>query len=236
MFFITLISITPITKFFWERISFLGYAGTQRLLLLVCFITSFLAGFVVFLKIQKFRLYCLISFAILSTILNWGQRTLIPNINDKSLIANLPYSTSGGEGHFYANTKWVDPKQLWFSKIPNNHLEILNGEATIKDLSRSLTDHQYLIDAKTPIDIRENTLYFPGWSLKSNGKLIKLQTDKRGVIIAKLPAGLQKIELKYDDLFLFKLSKIISASSIFIILFLGFIYTLQNYSKLQRRK
>ena len=115
-------------------------------------------------------------------------------------------------------------------------LEILNGKATVKDLNRTLTEHQYRVDAKTPITVRENTLYFPGWSLTSNGKNVNPQTDKRGAITAKFPAGLQKIELKYDDLFLFKLSKIISVISVLIILLISLIYLLQNYSKFQRRR
>lgn len=237
LFIFTLFLVTPYSISIWNYLPIMNQAGSQRLLIIIAFYTSILAGYVSFIYLKKsWIIYALILFSIGTTILNWGQRRVIPAINDSVLRQNLPFGIKWGDEHFYALPKWVNPKQLWFSKIPNSHLEILNGEATAKSLNRTSTNHQYLINAKTPIDIKENTLYFPGWSLTSNGKFIPIQTDKRGVITANLPAGLQKIELKYDDLLLFKLSKIVSAFSFLSILVISMAYLLLNYLIFQRRK
>ena len=237
LFTFTLFLVTPYSVSIWNYLPIINQAGSQRLLIIIAFYTSVLAGYVSFVYLKKsWIIYALILFSIGTTILNWGQRRVIPTINDSVLRQNLSLGIKWGDEHFYALPKWVDPKQLWFSKIPNSHLEILSGKGAVTNISRTSADHQYLVDAKTPIGIRENTLFFPGWSLKSNGNYIPIQADKRGVITANLPAGLQKIELAYEDLFLFKLAKIVSAVSIFSILFIGLVYALRNYLIFQRRK
>ncbi|MCL5113737.1 MAG: 6-pyruvoyl-tetrahydropterin synthase-related protein [Patescibacteria group bacterium] len=237
LFIFTLFLITPYSISIWRYLPIVNLAGSQRLLIIIAFYTSILAGYISFIYLKKnWVIYVLILFAIGTTILNWGQRRVIPAIDDSVLRQNLAIGIKWGDEHFYALPRWVDPKELWFSKIPDSHLEILNGKGTVKNLSRTSIDHQYLVDAKTSVNIKENTLYFPGWSLKSNRKFIPVQTDKRGVITATLPTGLQKIELKYEDLFLFKLAKIVSAVSILTILFIGLVYMLRHYLISQRRR
>ena len=237
LFFATVFLITPQSIFIWRFLPVINEVGSQRLLILASFFTSLFAGYITIIyNKRKLIIYGMIVFAIGTTILNWGQRRVIPEINDSVLRENLAIGIKWGDEHFYALPRWIDQKQLWFSKIPNSHLEILSGNATVKNLNRTSTNHQYLINAKTPISIRENTLYFPGWLLTSNGKFISTQIDKRGIITANLPAGLQKIELKYQDLFMFKLTKIISVISVLIILLISFTYTLRHYLVSQRRK
>lgn len=237
LFIFTLFLITPYSISIWRYLPVINQAGSQRLLIIIGFYTSILAGYISFIYLKKnWVIYTLILFAICTTILNWGQRRVIPAIGDSILRQNLSLGVKWGDTHFYALPKWVDPKELWFSKIPDSHLEILNGKGTVKNLSRTSIDHQYLVDAKTSVSIRENTLYFPGWFLKSNRKFIPVQTDKRGIITATLPTGLQKNELKYEDLFLFKLAKIVSAVSILTILLIGLVYTLRHYLISQRRR
>ena len=123
-----------------------------------------------------------------------------------------------GQTAYFLNNKWADPNNFWFSELPKQHLEIIQGKAIVKELKRTSVKHLYVINADTPITIRENTLYFPGWSLKSNGNNIDIYPGKRGVINAGLPQGLQYIELTYDDLLMYKLSKIMSVGIFFSLL------------------
>jgi len=80
---------------------------------------------------------------------------------------------------------------------------------------KTSAQHRYIIDAQTPITIKENTLYFPGWSLQSNYRSIPIYPGERGVINAMLPKGLQYIGLTYEDIPLYKTSKAISIGIIF---------------------
>lgn len=211
--------ITPYSKFLWEHFSFVKAAGSHRLLLLLTFTISILSGFlsVAFAK-KKFLINMLIIITIGYTILNWGQRRVIPEINDNILRANLWKSTSEGEAHFYANTKWVDVKHPWFSKLPKGNIEIIKGKGEIKTLNRTSTKHTYIVSAKTPLNLTENTLYFPGWKAKSNGNDIALTPNYLGVTTLTVPKGLQLLELTYNDISFYKISKIISALGFLVVL------------------
>lgn len=209
--FVILFLITPYSKFLWEHFSFVKAAGSHRLLLLLIFCISILAGYFILIFVKrKVLLHMLIIATIGYTILNWGHRRVIPEINDNILKANLWKSTSEGEGHFYANSKWVNIKHPWFSERPKKNLEILKGEGGIKHLKRTSTKHTYLLSAKTPLSLVENTLYFPGWEAKSNNNILSLSPNSSGVITLNVPKGRQILTLTYNDLPLYKLSKIIS--------------------------
>ena len=237
LFFGTIFLITPQSIFIWRFLPLINEAGSQRLLILAAFFTSLFAGYIaVTYSKRKLIMYGLIFFAIGTTILNWGQRRVIPTINDDALRQDISLGTKWGDTHFYALPKWVNPKHPWFSQIPSSHLEILNGKAQIIDLKRLSIEHKYVVNAYSPVTAKEDTLYFPGWTATNNGKPININPDKNGVITFSLPKGDSKLTLSFEDIFLFKLSKIISVVFILIILFISLIYVLKNYLMLQRRK
>lgn len=207
--------ITPYSKLVWEIVPFIKAAGSHRLLLLLAFSISILAGYLaIYFRNKKIIIYLLIILTIGSTILNWGQRRMIQDIDDNFLKSNIWKSTSEGEGHFYANTKWVDIKNPWFSKLPKSHLEIVSGTGEIKNILRTSTHHKYVIYAKNPLKIHENTLYFPGWKGFVNDKEILLSPSSKGIIQASISKGNSKFEIVYQDIFIYKLLKAISALSI----------------------
>jgi len=216
-------SSKPIWNIFHSLITLLA---TGRLLLPISLCTSVIAGYFTYSfaksRRKKVLIYIIILFTISSTILNWGHRTLIVDINDSFLQKNLSKSTAyEGVTAYFLNTKWADINNFWFSDAPTKNLEILSGNATVVPLKRTSVQHTYIIDAKTSLEIKENTLYFPGWTLKSDNKHIYIYPAKRGVINAKLNAGLHYVELYYEDIFAYKFIKTIS-----LILFCGIAFLL----------
>ncbi len=216
---ILLFLISPYSKFLWENFLFIKAAGSHRLLLLLSFSISVLSGYfsLIFIK-KKWLLIILIAAAIMSTILNWGHRRLIPQITDVTLAENLWKSTSESEGHFYANTKWVSTKNPWFSIRPKKRAEIVGGTGSIKDVFRNSTLHKYTVVAKNPLKIRENTLYFPGWEAKLNDRSLQISPDDKGLISLHVPKGSYNLTLTYNDLLPYKITKIISFIGFFTIL------------------
>jgi len=103
-------------------------------------------------------------------------------------------------------------------------LEIVSGKGFVSQIERTSIRHSYIIDARTPITIKENTLYFPGWTLKSNNKNIDIYPGYRGIIFSKLPPGKQKVELIYSDMSLYAISKTISLFSFLSILSIIILY------------
>jgi hypothetical protein len=219
LFIVLFFSITflmlPITKVAWSYLPVLGIAGPHRLLIILGFISSVIAVYLAITLKKKALIYGIVIFAILTTILNWGQRRIIPEINDSVLKANLSKSTYLGEAHFYANTKYVDPVNPWFEEIPENKIESLTLDNSIKykELSRIVTNHSYLISTERKTIVSEKTLYFPGWSVYANGKEIRTFPGKSGEINFALNKGAYEIDVRYQDVDLLKLFKLLSIST-----------------------
>src|SRR3989344_2473065 len=223
----------PLSIFIWKYTNYQFFNMVipyGRLSLAISFCISVITGYFTLSfsdsKIKKKFIYILLIITIGSTILNWGHRRVIPQINDSVLRKNVWISTiTEGTTAYFLNNKWADITNFWFSALPEKHLEIINGLGTVQEIKRTSTKHTYIVNAQTPIEIQENTLYFPGWSLSVNSKNNLIYPGKRGVINAKLPAGLQKVELSYNDIPVYRFTKIISVST-FSILLIAFVFSL----------
>lgn len=225
IFFTVLFFMSPYSKMIWENLPFLSMLQSNRLLLPIALCTSVLAGYLAVsfsnTKKREMFIYILLLITIGYTILNWGHRRVIPEINDRVLHSNVWKSTvTEGTTAYFLNNKWADINNFWFSELPKEPLEIIEGKGTVIQIQKTPTKHTYIVNAKSHLVIKESTLYFPGWSLKSNDKHITIYPGKRGVINAKIPKGLQKLDLQYNDLPVYRFSKIISASAFSILLIL----------------
>jgi len=220
MFSVFLFLMSPLSKPIWVLFpSFWMLVPTGRLLLPAAFITSMIAGYTAILllrsRVKRILLYILLFITVGSTILNWGHRRVIPEIDDNILRESAWLSIQITPP--FMNPKWVEAPDFWFPKKPDRHLEIIEGKGTFKMLKRTTSKHLYIVNAQTPVTVRENTLYFPGWSLRSNFQTIPIFPDERGIINAKLPQGLQYVELTYNDITSYRMIKLLSASSFIII-------------------
>ncbi|MDP2684590.1 MAG: 6-pyruvoyl-tetrahydropterin synthase-related protein [bacterium] len=238
IFFIVLFFMSPYSKCIWLQFPFLSMLQSNRLLLPIALCTSALAGYLAIYfsetRKKKIFIYLLIIITIGYTILNWGHRRVIPEINDSDLRKNVWISTvTEGPTAYFLSTKWTNIENLWFSEKPKMPLEIIQGTASVQQTRRTSIQHDYVVDAKTQITIKENTLYFPGWSLQSNNKSISIYPGERGVINAKLPQGLQQLKFSYEDIPLYKISKIISSG--IILALVVFIFANAILKKYKRR-
>lgn len=229
--FIIIFLILPYSKPLWESLPFIKTVGSHRLLILASFTSSILAGYFVLSFKKKWVVYLLVVVSIGSTILNWGQRRVIPEIDDGILQRNLWKSTSEGEAHIYANTKWVDIKNPWFSKLPKSNIEVIKGEGEIKILKRTSIEHTYIVSAKTQLSLKENTLYFPGWEVQVNGKNIQIGHTNNGIITFKVQPGKQLVQVIYSDTPTYKLLKSISFACLLLALTL---LTLKTFFKIMK--
>jgi len=232
---ITLFFMSPLSNFTWHYINNISpmLAVFGRLSLAISFFTSIIAGYFIIVFSNDIRkknfFYILVAITIGYTFLNWGHRRVIPEIDD-SVLRKSVWKSSAIEGpSYFANTKWANKSGFWFDKRPLSSLDILEGEGVDRQIEKKSTKHIYSINAETPITIRENTLYFPGWTLISNGKKITIYPDNKGIINAKLPKGLQCIELIYEDIQPYKLFKQISFISFITLAIAIFIIAIKKY-------
>lgn len=208
----------PITRGLWSLIPVLGVAGPHRLLIVLGFISSVIAVYLALFLKKKALVYLLIVFAILTTIINWGQRRVIPEINDSVLESGVSQSTFLGEAHFYANTRFINPANPWFENVPENKLEAVDGLLKYKELLRAVNNHSYYIDTEEKTTVSEKTLYFPGWSVYANGKYIQPFPGSSGEISFVLEKGSYEVDVRYEDEYLLRLAKLLSLITILFLL------------------
>lgn len=219
------ILMTPLSSLFWETIPLIKSAQfSTRLLVIMSFVTSILAGyFVLQNQKRKILIYLFICITIGYTILNWGHRRVIPEINNDTLILNTWRSSAEGEGFYGLGSPiWIDFSKPWFSTRPQTHLEILNGDATIETRKRRSIHHSYtiIVESETAY-LKENTLYFPNWSVLLDGKKILINYETRefpGVITFTVPEGKHTIDVVYEDLNVIRFAKALSVFTALVII------------------
>lgn len=237
--FLLIFFITPFSSFIWKAFPLMSIAMfSYRLLLITSFCISILAGFLVAKISNKTHIWLLVIFLVIgTTILNWGHRRTIPSINDTALRNNLPKSTYEGEAFCCLGTPiWIEDKKPWFYNIPKQKIEILQGSGKIQPRYRNSVLHKYISQAETKLEVRENTLYFPGWSAYIDDQktpINYLTSGNKGTIVFQIPPGLHLIETRYRDLPVLLYSKYLAAfcllgSIIYLILHLLFPYRIRK--------
>jgi uncharacterized membrane protein len=197
-FLITFFMMLPISKPIWQIMPLLkGFEFTYRFSLFCAFFSSIIAA-VVLPKFRKSIIYAVLAFAILVTILNWGNRRVLPGVTDSTLKAGLSKSLSaagsGAATLIWTNTKFLSGKR-------NGDINILSGDAKIVETFRNSTRHEYSIKVSSEKALfKENTLYFPDWVVKVNGKSYPFSYKNSsfpGIITFDLAKGKYNVEVVF---------------------------------------
>ncbi len=203
LFFIFAFFVLPQSREVWKMIPLHNYVQfSYRLLEPIALFTAIIAGIVITKWKNKF-IIALCILTIFYTILNWGNRRAIPEINSESLIIEFSRKPDVSMGGLEPTSPiWADLEKSKLRTKPLNHVEIVSGSGKIKELSRNSIEHKYIISAESKIKIKENTLYFPGWTLLINGKPHKIaytEKDSPGVIFFSLNRGLYEAQLVFQN-------------------------------------
>lgn len=210
-----------ISKPIWDAFPFLqNFQFSWRLMLEVSVFTSIMAG-IILSKIKRGEILALLIIVLIgSTILNWSNRKVMPNVDDKALSAEKIFDESPGKPEI--NTpKWVDIYKPWIGKNPKSPIEFLTGKGSFLTLTREIQNHEYIVNATTNVNIKENTFYYPGWELTANNHKIPINFNNKnypGIITFNLEKGLYKIDLKFKDTNDRFVTKVISGFSLLSLL------------------
>lgn len=188
-----------------------------RFLSITTFSTALIGAiFIDKIKINNKNLivFIIVFLTIIST-LNYWQAKEYKIYNDPFFEKVYPSTTDTGESSPIWSVRFME-------EFPKENIEILNGDAEIVDYSRTSVKHEYLIDAKEKVRIKENTLYFPGWKIYDNYNLINniefQDPQHRGVMTFNLEKGLHYIVVSFEDTKVRKVSNIISHISILLLI------------------
>lgn len=216
--------IFPFSKPIWDLFPLLHLTQfTYRILHPLIFCISIITAYAVLrFRNKRTLIFIFVVLTIGYTLLNWGNRRMIPSINDQWIRNNLPYSTAQGEGNGEAHTIWWNSTtEPWIREIPKNHLEFITGGGEIKEIKRTSVDHEYILYANTTSQLLENTFYFPDWTISVDSKPVTIYytTAKyRARMVFNVSKGLHYIQVKYSDIPIMIFAKKISITIILIIL------------------
>ncbi|MDP3987948.1 MAG: 6-pyruvoyl-tetrahydropterin synthase-related protein [Candidatus Levybacteria bacterium] len=235
-FFSIFLLMQSFSKSLWDIVPLIkSFQFSYRLLALTSFFTSIIAAIIASQINKKWFYIAICFFAIFQTILNWGNRRVIPEIDDIYLRREFMYLDSL---NIDLNTpKWVNTNESWTLVRKNKNIEVINGNAQIKEVYRNTTRHEYVINVKTKSTIRENTFYFPGWNLYVNNRLYKInyeQGDRKGTITFNLNPGLYNAELLFEETPVRKMSKMITFGTFGTVLLIIFYILFFKSRKIKR--
>jgi len=118
-------------------------------------------------------------------------------------------------------------------------LEILKGSGEYKEISRTTTFHEYILNAKSDVTIKENTLYFPGWNVLVNNhpqRFYYINKKYPGIIILSLPKGIYKVTVTFTNTPIQKFSRMISLLTLFGLIIISGNLIYQKLLKFQLNK
>lgn len=233
-FFILLIMTQSFSSPIWTNTPLLrGFQFSYRLLLPISFFVSIIAGIVIKNIKNKWIFFVLCFIAVSTTILNWGNRKTLPQLNDAAVQYEFPNSmTKVGKG----TTIWVDSNKFTSEKRLAPHIVIIRGKANVSEFSRNSTKHKYLIKIiSDKADIKENTLYFPNWIVKVDNNLYPFSftdPDYPGVITFSLSKGYHTVEVIFMNTFIRIFSMFLSGMTFLGILIYAFASKKLSFPKL----
>jgi len=209
-FLVTIFLTLPVSGVFWELPFFkevdfpwrylgpasfflalsLGYLGTRWRTRMVAVVLAFLA------IVVNFRYAKPVSFI---------------NYPDEYYLTNEATTTSANE----LMPIWVQEKPTERAK---EKVEILSGEGVIKNLVFNAKKVSFAVEAETELGVQINTIYFPGWRVKVDGKEASLEYEnERGVIEVPIGEGEHQVLVEFSETPFRAFSDIISLTSLVLV-------------------
>lgn len=216
--FIAIFIMLPQSNFIWGKFIILqNFQFPWRFLAIIVFSTSVI-GALVFnnaqIKIQKIAIVVFVIVILFLSKDYWHAKDYLRE--PETFFTGIYNSTTDtGESSPIWSVRFME-------KRARANMEVLDGNAKIKQLKREVVFHKYKVDVARRTLFEENTLYFPGWEIKANGTPVNIEfqdQQHRGVMLFFLDKGNYTVEVSYKETKLRLVADIISIASLFILLF-----------------
>lgn len=198
-FFVTLVTCflaLPFSNFLWHVLPFPKYIQFPfRFLSVVCLGVAFLLGSSIDFFTKTFQwitvgiflvlIYFSSSFFLFPTIYQFHPDGFYSTNEDTTTVKNeyMP--------------RWV---QTFPTSEPKSKVDVLNGQATIRNLIEKGVKTTFQVNVETKSIIRINTIYFPGWKVFVNGAEQKISYGNTyGVMDIALETGNYIIQTKFTE-------------------------------------
>lgn len=216
-FVVNLIVMTPISKVVWDHVSLIQkFQFPWRFLTFSVFITSVIVAVGAELLPVKFR-------------------NMIVSLSLLAVVLTIPYWKANGyfvrpdnffSGIYAGTTDTGESSPRWsvrfMEQVPKSHIEFISGNGQITEGLHTTTKHYYTIKTSSSAQLRENTLYFPGWRIVVDNSPIAFQfqdTHNRGVMTFTVPSGKHAVAVEFGETKLRLLADLLSIVGLLIALF-----------------
>lgn len=211
--FFTFLLFKP-SEFLWKNLPLLYEINYPWIVLgILGFIISLLAGFLPRQILGKYIVIFLAIIAIFAVYPYAKPQKYIDN-PDSYYLTNHATTTSSNE---------LMP--LWVKKFPSQRptekTAIIKGRGVIGNVISNSRQVRFSINALSQSIVRINTIYFPGWKVSVDNIDVPISySNEKGVMDISISKGKHMVNAKFGETSLRLISDVISALSIFAILFL----------------
>jgi len=223
IFVVSLFLLTEYSLPVWRAAKILqNFQFTWRFLSLAIFPPAVFAGALIYLLPRRFKLftvYCLLFTVLLLNKTYWHAKDF--SYKDESFYTEA-YAGTTDTGE--SSPRW---SVRFMEKFPKAPMEVIEGKAEVKEISRTTTRQEFGVKAFTSSRIVVNTLYFPGWQVlvDSQPVLVEFQDPAhRGLMTFYIPEGEHWVVVKFGETRLRLFSDIISVVGLIALFVGGLVY------------
>lgn len=219
-FLIVFFLMTPLSLFLWEHIPLMSYFQFPwRLLSLEILISSFLAGYLIFVfKKRKRLLKVLVIILVLGDILLSIKYIKAPFYHQRDDLHYLTRSNfangTNSPGDAF-NTKWLE-------SIPSQNdkkVELIKGSGRVVFVSSKASEVNAYVNLNKDSELQVNIAYFPGFTAKVDGEKTKI-VEKNGLINLKVKQKSQHIKVQLESTLIQKISYLYFLVAILLIIYI----------------
>jgi uncharacterized membrane protein len=220
----SLFIMTSSSSFIWKQVMILqNFQFPWRFLSISVFLAAVLGALAIDAFLEKIRnknaqiicltVFCL--FTVFCTVQMWKPRGYA--VKPESFYAGVyPGTTDTGESSPIWSVRFMEHTAL-------HPMEVIAGEVTIQELSRSTTIHIYRVSVTKQSILLENTLFFPGWRIYVDGVQTEVQFQDptyRGLMTFQVDKGEHEIQVIFGTTKIRTYAEYISIGSIVLLIFL----------------
>lgn len=196
-FISTLFLMTSNSKVIWEKVTVLQkFQFPWRFLSLSVFCAAVLGGIVTSVLRKNRWIFASITILLL----------LFTNKDFWHVNGFLQKNESFYKGVYKGTTDTGESAPVWsvrfMEKEPKSHLEIISGNGVVQEKERKVTHHMYEVVLDERSQMRENTLYFPGWDVYIDGQKVPIEFQNpahRGLLTFFVDKGIHNIDIIFTD-------------------------------------
>jgi len=215
VWFVMLVLMFSPASFVWENVPLLSEINYPwTLLSMLGFVSSLIAGLVV---VRGRWIWPVAAFVIVAAALPtflYAKPSSYVERGDNFYLTNEATTTSSDE---------LMP--LWVKQKPQEHFNekviTVKGQGKPSNIIYNSKKITFDYDSNVPSVVRIATIYYPGWSARSNlGEKAVFHDDENGLIELKLTREEHKVTLEFRETALRLMSNIISLTSVLLVVFL----------------